>query len=84
MPERMIDWGLPASLVMSCRIPERVPWAVGVKLTFTAHVPLAAMLEPQVFTCEKSPLMAKPQTVLGAAAVFVILEESMALVDPTS
>jgi hypothetical protein len=54
-----------------------------VKSTLTVHEPLAAMLEAQVFVCEKSPVMEMPQTVVAVLAVFVMVVESAALVEPT-
>ena len=69
---------------MSLRRPDRGPCAVGVKATLTVQVPFEAMLEPHVFVCEKSPVMEKPHTVLAELAVFVIVIETAAPVEPTS
>jgi hypothetical protein len=49
----------------------------------TVHELLAAMLEAQVFVCEKSPVMEMPQTVVAVFEVFVMVVESAALVEPT-
>ncbi len=37
-------------------MPLRVPIAVGLKVTVIVQLPPAFNLEPQLFTCEKSPL----------------------------
>jgi len=42
------------------------------------------MLAPQVLICPKSPATKKPQTLTGTLPVLVMVEESAALVEPTS
>jgi|SRR5690349_8504390 len=48
--------GLFEALSAMVSVPLRVPLPVGVKVTLTVQLELAAMLEPQVLVCAKSPL----------------------------
>src|SRR5437588_637830 len=45
-------WGLLGSESVTVSVPLRVPLAVGVKVTFTVQLPLAATLAPQSLLCE--------------------------------
>jgi len=47
--------GLFVALSVMVSMPPRVPLAVGVKVTFTVQVELAATLEAQLLVCAKSP-----------------------------
>ena len=48
VPERLMDWGLPAALSVILTEAVRLPLAVGSKVTLIVHVPLAATELPQV------------------------------------
>ena len=56
VPVRLTDWvaGLALSVIVTA--PVRVPAAVGLKVTLSVQLALAARLEPQVLVWEKSPL----------------------------
>jgi len=56
VPVRETVCGLFAALSVMFSMPLRVPLAVGVKVTFTVQVELAATLEAQLLVCAKSPL----------------------------
>ena len=58
------------ALLVTVRLPVRVPEAVGRKLTLTVHEAPAAIDVPQVLVCEKSPEVETPET--DAAAVPVL------------
>ena len=52
-------------------LPVLVPVAVGLKVTLTAQLALAATLEPQVLVSEKSPLAVMLEIVSEALPVSV-------------
>ncbi len=58
MPEPVseTDWGLLEAASVMVSVPVRVPAAVGVKVTLTVQLELAATLVPQLLVCAKSPL----------------------------
>ena len=68
---------------------DRVPVAVGLNVTLMVQLAPAATLAPQVFVCEKSPLLApvmampEPLKVSVAFPVFVSVMFCEALVVPT-
>ena len=72
-------WGLFAALSEIVRVPERVPIAVGVKDTLIVQLAPGATLAPQVFDCEKSPLIAMLLMVSAAVPVLVSVTVSGAL-----
>ena len=55
MPLKPADCGLDAPLSVMDRDADRVPLAVGVKVTFTVQEPDAARLAGQLLVCAKSP-----------------------------
>jgi len=57
VPVRLICCGLPVALSVTVRVPVRFPLAVGVKVTLNVHDEFTATLPPQLFVCEKSPLV---------------------------
>ena len=75
--------GLLVALPVTDTEPVRVPAAVGVNFTVTVHDAPAAIDEPQVFVCEKSPVAATPETVAAAVPVLVTVTACVALVVPT-
>src|SRR6266852_9795532 len=58
MPEPVseTDWGLLEAASVMVSVPVREPLAVGVKITLTVQLELAATLVPQLLLCAKSPL----------------------------
>jgi len=48
VPDRETVWGLPDALSVMVRVPLREPVAVGVKVTLTVQVLLAARVVPQL------------------------------------
>jgi hypothetical protein len=81
VPERPRVCGLLAALSVKVSWPVRVPVAVGVKLTITVQVPLAAMgeLETQLLVWLKSPEGATAVTVSGPVPVLVRMASEMEL-----
>jgi len=49
VPERLIVWGLPAELSKMLRVPVRVPFAVGEKITPIVQILPTARFAPQLF-----------------------------------
>ena len=60
VPDRLTVLVTPPALTVS--VPERLPVAVGGNVTLTVHEPFAAIDEPQVLVCEKSPVVAIDET----------------------
>ena len=56
VPVRETVWGLFEALSVMVSVPLRDPLAVGVNVTFTVQLELAATLEAQLLVCAKSPL----------------------------
>lgn len=75
VPVRNRPCGLPDALSATVTEPERVPTAVGVKVTLIEQLAPAASVVPHVFVWPKSPVMVIPEIVSGAVPVF----ESVAL-----
>ena len=71
MPVRLTLWvaGLPLSVMVTA--PLLVPVAVGLKVTLSVQLPLAARLEPQVLVWEKSPLTVMLVMLRAALPVFL-------------
>jgi len=81
-------WGLPGALSVSVRLPERLPAAVGVNVTFMTQLPLAAtgVLVLQVVplaATAKSPVTAMLVKLKGAAPVLFTVTVLGALVVPS-
>ena len=58
VPERLTVWGLPEALSETCRLPVRVPGAVGAKVTPIVQVDPGATLEPQLLVSPKFAVIA--------------------------
>ena len=56
VPVRLTLWVAGLALSAMVTAPVLVPAAVGLKVTLSVQLPLAARLEPQVLVWEKSPL----------------------------
>jgi hypothetical protein len=54
VPDRLTELVTPPALTV--RVPVRLPVAVGVNFTLTVHEPFAAIEDPHVLVCAKSPL----------------------------
>jgi hypothetical protein len=57
VPVRPAVCGLPEELSLTTSVPDRIPAALGVKVTLTVQLDPAATPEPQLFVCAKSPLL---------------------------
>ena len=75
VPARVTDCGLPLALSATVTVAERLPTAVGVKVTLMVQLPLAATELPQVLVWAKSPVLVPPiaRLVMVSAAVPVLL-----------
>jgi hypothetical protein len=56
VPVRLTVWVAGLALSVMVKAPVLVPVAVGLKVTLSVQLALAARLEPQVLVWEKSPL----------------------------
>ena len=56
MPVRLTLWVAGLALSVMVNAPVLVPLAVGLKVTLSVQLALAARLDPQVLVWEKSPL----------------------------
>lgn len=65
------------------RLPERVPFAVGVKVTLMVQVVGGATLAPQLFVSAKSPVVAMLLISRGAVPVLVSATPKGKLVEAT-
>jgi hypothetical protein len=78
VPDKPIVCGLPVALSVNIRLPERLPVAVGVNVTFITQVPSAATgalvlhVVPVVATA-KSPVAAMAVKVKAAVPVLVMV-----------
>jgi len=72
--------GLDAALSTNEIAPARVPPTVGVKVTETKQLALAARLDPQLFVCAKSPEAAMLLIESAADEVLVTVTDCAALV----
>ncbi len=74
--------GLFEALLAMVSVPVRVPATVGVNVTLTVQEALAAMDDPQVLVCEKSPVAVTPETDAAALPVLVTVTVCALLVVP--
>jgi len=75
--------GLPAALLVKVRVPERVPVAVGLKITRIWQVELAVRLPTQPkLCCEKSPVVAIFEIVTVTVPLFVTVNVCAELASP--
>jgi len=88
LPESGTVCGLPGALLAMLSVAERVPAAVGVKVTVIVHEAPAASVDPQVVVRAKSPalvpVMLVPLMVNEADPVLVRVTVRGALVVPTA
>jgi hypothetical protein len=70
VPVRNTPCWPPDALSVTMTEPDRVPVAVGVKVTLIEQLAPAATVVPQVFVSAKSPLLVIPEIVSGAVPVF--------------
>ena len=88
MPLKATTWGLPVALSVSVRLPERLPVAVGVKVTLITQLLPAAtgalvlQVVPLAATA-KSPVAAMLVKVKEAVPVLVTVTGLAALVVPS-
>jgi hypothetical protein len=83
-PVNVTVWGLFQALSVMFRLPVRVPFAVGVKVTLIVQLEPVPTLLPQVFVREKSPLATMLDMDSGAFPVLVSVTACGSLVDPTN
>ena len=88
VPLNPTSWGLPLALSVRVRLPERLPVAVGVKVTLITQLLLAATgaLVLQVVplaAIAKSPVTAMPVKVRDAVPLLVTVTALAALVVPS-
>jgi len=88
VPLKLTVCGLPLALSVSVRLPDRVPLAVGVKVSLITQLPPAAtgvlvlQVEP-LAAMAKSPVTAMPVKVKDAVPLSVTVTGLAALVVPT-
>jgi hypothetical protein len=87
VPVRLMVCGLPVALSAMDSTADRVPFAVGLKVTLMVQLPLAATEPPQVLVWAKSPALApvklRPETVSMTLPVLLSVTVCAALVVPT-
>jgi hypothetical protein len=88
VPLKFTTCGLPLALSVSVRLPERLPAAVGVKVTLITQFPLAATGAPvpqvvPLAATAKSPVAAMLVKVKDAVPLLVTVTALAALVVPT-
>jgi hypothetical protein len=83
LPERLTLVGPFGSLVEMVSVPLRDPLAAGEKVTFTAQFAPAAMLDPQLLVCAKSPVIEIDVTLTELVPSFETVTARAALVVPT-
>jgi hypothetical protein len=71
VPVRLTLWVAGLALSAMVTAPVLVPAAVGLKVTLSVQLPLAARLEPQVLVWEKSPLTVMLVMLRAALPVFL-------------
>jgi hypothetical protein len=84
IPERLMAWGLPETLSNMSRLPLRVPFAVGAKITPMAQFLPTASVDPQLFDWVKSPLTPMLEISKVALPVFDRDTRCILLVLPTA
>ena len=84
-PEPVSDrlWAPPEALSVTLSEPERVPTAVGVKLTLIEQLAPVGSVAPQLFVSMKSPAIVITEIVSGALPVLDSVALWEALVVPT-
>ena len=68
VPERLVVWGLEFASSVTVRVPDRVPTAMGVKVTEMVQAEPAGMEfgeSGQFEVCPKSPVVEIPESVSG-------------------
>ena len=83
VPVRLTVWVAGLALSAMVTAPVLVPAAVGLKVTLSVQLALAATLEPQVLVWEKSPLAVMLVIVRVAFPVFVRVTLWALLLVPT-
>ena len=63
-------WGVPDALSVTVTEPDRVPTAVGVKVTLIEQLAPAASVAPHVFVSAKSPLLVMLEIAMASLPVF--------------
>ena len=84
MPVSATVCGLAGALSVTTTVPVRVLIVVGVNVTLMVQLALTATLVPQLFVCEKSPVVAMLVIVRTAAPVFVRVTFCGVLAVPTN
>ena len=84
VPLRLMDCGLVLASSVTVRVPPRLPAAEGVKVTVIVQLLLTATVLPQVFVCEKSPLVAILLTFKMAVPGLLSVTDFELLVVPTN
>src|SRR5712664_774647 len=82
VPDKLTVLVTPPALTV--RVPVRVPVAVGENLTLTVQEPFAAIDEPQVLVCEKSPLATMDETDAAALVGLATVTVCAAVVVPVA
>ena len=82
VPERLTVLVTPPAFTVS--EPVLLPVAVGLKVTVTAQEPLAAMDDPQLLVCLKSPVTEMPETLAAALVGLETVTVWAALVPPVA
>ena len=71
-PAKLTVCGLPPrALSAIVNTPVRLPFEAGLNVTLTAQLAPAARAVPQLFVCEKLPLVEMPEMLRVASPVFV-------------
>ena len=83
MPVRDTLCGLPDALSFTETAPDRIPVAVGVKVTLIEQFAPAASVAPHVFVSAKSPLLVMLEIAMASLPVFESVILCAALVVPT-
>jgi hypothetical protein len=87
VPVRATVWGLFAALSVMVSAPDLAPVAVGLNVTLMEQFAPAATLVPQLFVCEKSPLLVPVNVMLvrvnAAVPLLVSVTARAALPVPT-
>ena len=82
-PERLTVAGLPATLSSTVSIPDRCPFAVGVKVTLMVHEVLGGTVVPQLLVCAKSGLVVMLLMLRAVVPVLVKVTGTGLLAVPT-
>jgi hypothetical protein len=82
VPDRFTVWLPPGASSEMTRLPERVPVAVGVKVTYTRQLADGLRTPGQLLVWLKSPVAAKPENVTAPAPALVTVTTLVALLVP--